>query len=596
MGLTLGNLLGLWGLLGIPAILVIHFIHRRFRKVEVSTLFLLEQSLPKEVDGRQFRWIRNSLQLWLQLLAVLLLTLLLCDPHRQTVNPVQRAVLIVDSSFSMLASKQRMMSQLPRLLSSIGRAAARTEWLVYETNLQRGRLYRGWSADEARNALDSWSPTLGEHDVQRSIRELKEGIGSTSSYYYLTDHMQGVSGDVSVVSYGQELDNWGLAGFRIEDSSPLRFKAVLKNYSKNKGQRTWWIEKDGVRLTEGQATLDAGNFTTLTGEFPDGVDEVSLRIQEDDFKMDDVLPLRRPSVRKLKVYAERGEFSLPFRRILQSLNGAERVNAPEDAELRIVSSIDSEAEVSRGNTVLFFAAKAGSRSQHYGAVTPERSTLLDGLRWDGLTVRQLGDIKPTLEDETLLWLDSVPLIFLRKVNSRPVLVVNFDVREGNALQDPSLILLLHRFVEQIRSGAKGSVTANFELGEILPKISPVGAKMTVRPLVGAVRQTSLADLDEARGGLRAPTEPAFFEIQRDEELLLAGAVSFADARESDFRGFAPSVKLTEPKASALSDDASTELSFPIWMLFLVAVVLATWGHEKLHIRSLWKTAFGGRSA
>lgn len=47
MDLILANPMGLWMLLGLPVVIGIHFLQSRSRRIEISTLFLLDH-LPEE--------------------------------------------------------------------------------------------------------------------------------------------------------------------------------------------------------------------------------------------------------------------------------------------------------------------------------------------------------------------------------------------------------------------------------------------------------------------------------------------------------------------------------------------------------------------
>ena len=72
---TFANPLGLLALLGIPAVLAIHFLQRKARELPVSTLFLLDHTRREAAGGRRFERLIPSIPLWMQLLAVLLLIL-----------------------------------------------------------------------------------------------------------------------------------------------------------------------------------------------------------------------------------------------------------------------------------------------------------------------------------------------------------------------------------------------------------------------------------------------------------------------------------------------------------------------------------------
>ena len=51
MRLVLANPAGLWALMAIPLVLLIHFLQEQSRRVRVSTLFLLERVQPESVGG-----------------------------------------------------------------------------------------------------------------------------------------------------------------------------------------------------------------------------------------------------------------------------------------------------------------------------------------------------------------------------------------------------------------------------------------------------------------------------------------------------------------------------------------------------------------
>ncbi|MEQ1749984.1 MAG: BatA domain-containing protein, partial [Prosthecobacter sp.] len=93
----------LWCLLGIPAVLAIHFLQRRSRREVITTLFLLQQMRRESETGNRFERLRPSIPLWLQLLMVLLFTWLLAGPRWMKNEAVQRIAIVMDSSASMQA-------------------------------------------------------------------------------------------------------------------------------------------------------------------------------------------------------------------------------------------------------------------------------------------------------------------------------------------------------------------------------------------------------------------------------------------------------------------------------------------------------------
>src|SRR3978361_1505403 len=137
------NPYGLLGLLAIPAILIIHMLREKSRRLRVSTLFLLAPIPPRTPRGRALHFIQNSWPLWLQLLCALLCTWLLADPRWVRANSFQSVTVILDSTASMSASRARVLTELPAALRAQGRLASETEWVVATTDAPGLALYRG---------------------------------------------------------------------------------------------------------------------------------------------------------------------------------------------------------------------------------------------------------------------------------------------------------------------------------------------------------------------------------------------------------------------------------------------------------------------
>ena len=158
------NPLGFLGLLAVPAILFIHLLREKSRRIRVSTLFLLERLPPRTPRGRTIHFLQNSRALWLQLLIALLCTWLLVQPHWLRRDSTQRVTLILDNSASMSAFRTRILDELPRILGVAARAAVRTEWVVLTSDQPDTPLFHGTELRGVLASLDSWQPLLPSHD------------------------------------------------------------------------------------------------------------------------------------------------------------------------------------------------------------------------------------------------------------------------------------------------------------------------------------------------------------------------------------------------------------------------------------------------
>src|SRR5688572_24024645 len=143
------NPAGLWVLLGVPAILAIHFLQQRARVARTSTWFLIEKLAPDSARGRTWDRLRSSRALWFQLLAVIIAAWVLGEPRWIRAESAQTVVIVLDASASMEAFRAPALAAAERELNLADGLAARMTWVIMTTNPRQPALYRGGARDAA---------------------------------------------------------------------------------------------------------------------------------------------------------------------------------------------------------------------------------------------------------------------------------------------------------------------------------------------------------------------------------------------------------------------------------------------------------------
>ena len=595
---TFANPLGLWALLGIPAVIAIHFIQQRFRIIRVSTLFLLENLKPIDVEGRKLDWIRNSAQLWLQILLVLFLSVLLSAPEWVIPGTVQRAVLVLDSSYSMAAFPLDSSAELKAKLDLISRRAERTEWVLRETDPAAGTRYAGMERRDLERAIAGWSsaPRIGSHPAAPALNDARRLAGNQAAIVFVTDHKQPVPEWIELFSIGGEVENWGLAGFRIiGGAGDPGFEVLVRNYSKNPAARSWWFESAGmaaggaaagsVKGQEQPLTLSPGGLTAIRGTFPNGVDALTVAISGDQFPLDDRLPVVRPAGKKLRIFGERGDLTKPFKKVIASIPDLERTQKEDEADVKLLVFSTQNDIPAAGRGVLFFTPEAGKEIVVPAqSVVADRNRLIDGLNWGSLVIGKSSPITLTDRDQPLLWSGSVPLLIHRHGEKLNLLIVNLDAVGSNVFQTPAFIVLLHRFFDSVRPEIEHFERGNFELRQPLRLKHRIeedapGSWTEEFTAAGADRASASAAPRTDSGAaapLRAPALPGFFSIRRSNELILAGSAYFADVSESDFNGFGPADIGAESAPRLIAGHHSLSSIMPLLLLVLGLLLIITW--------------------
>jgi hypothetical protein len=475
----LSNPWGFLALLGIPAVVAIHLLRVRARRVLASTLFLLDSAPVPSRGGRRLERLRATPLFWVQILSVLVLTWLLVEPRWLREDSSRRVVLVVDGSASMTAFESELEEALARNLPALERASAVTEWVVLPSDARERRLYAGRSREEAVAAALSWKPHLGAQDPAPVLATARSVAGAAGVVLLVTDHVVDVPAGVELLSVGAPRDNVGFAGVEVSDDG---FRALVKNSGTKRETREVSLENGApVKSLE----LGPSELGFLEGKFPDGASGVTLVLSGGDaFPLDDRLPIAKPALKTIRVFVAPELAANAFvGRFVETLAPFERVDAAAACDLAITRAPESAVPA-----IVLPAGKG--EPPLAGPIVSESD-----LDLQGLVARPLA--APSVVDDVLVWQGNRPLLFV----SGDDLTAGFSLEESNAERIPGFVLLLHRFAESVRERTAGAERVNAELNQLVTAT------------------------------YRAPSEPGFFEATP----LLTGAARFADVREADLR-------------------------------------------------------------
>ncbi|HWA26170.1 MAG TPA: BatA domain-containing protein [Lacunisphaera sp.] len=578
------NLAGFWALLGVPAILAIHFLQQRRRQLAVSTLFLIDPLAPESRGGRTWDRLRSSRALWLQLLAVLLATWVLVEPRWVRAESAQTVAVVLDSSASMAAFRPEAERAVTRLANARDGRAARTEWLFLTSDPRQAPIYRGTDRRAALAALAAWHPALGTHDPQPALRLAHTLAGANGLVWFVTDARVKVPAAQPALGVGRVLANVGFAGARVESGGgSATWHALVKNHTDGPQRRSWWVEAGGARTPEQVATLGPGALLELSGRLPEGVERAVVVLEPDEFALDDRLPLVRPAAKPLPVSLELGgDIGKYFQRLLGTVDGVtfqpgvpprlRVLRLAPDANLPAVAAVVLHQEMAVADRARVLRAP----------VVMEKHPLLADLNWQGWLGSGPGDFTRAKADQALLWQNERALAWL--TGNRPeaqALVLNFDWDVSNAMRLPAAALLVRRHVENVQDAQAGTYAANFDTlsAVALAERDRAGAAtMEFQPAGGEPATATARTLEPAElAVLRAPEQPGFFVLRRGDSVLVRGAAHFADPRQADF-GAASTFATGEPaEAGALFRRNTRPDPFTLlWLALAGLALLASW--------------------
>lgn len=578
--LTFANPLGLIALLGIPAILAIHFLQRKAIQLPVSTLFLLEMTRRDAASGRRFERIIPSVPLWMQLLSVIVLTWMLAEPRFQKQGSIQRIAVVLDGSASMRAFKKDAISRLVAEIPGLQGAASSLELSVIESSTNAPKIYSGSSVDDMQDALETWQPTGGTLDPTSTLRLARSMVSQEGAVVYLTDTpVDRLPFAAQIISVGEVIENVGITGVRFsEDGGTLIWKVLVRNHGQKLAERTWVLRTENGATAPRSIRIEPGKLLTIQGAFPKDQKYVRLELSPDQFDFDDTLPMVAPRPKDLSLYtATSPVYQDLTSKLIKALEAATSTDSLEQADLSILSYDPLDPTLHPGNAIVFVEDSTQSGAYLKGGILTENHPLMERLNWQSLLVREsLGlDILPG--DTILLSQGKRPLIFLREVPATAEmpayrrLCFNFDLRLSNAGSQPAFIVLLHRFAENVRNSKVAPVNAILETGEPIS----VSHKGNI-PLKFSASGIDGSPYSESPSTSRAPERPGFLSVKQGDTTLLDAAVYFADSREADFSKCAPMTASLESGAASVRLHTVQDPYWRYWIILLLAALIVAW--------------------
>jgi hypothetical protein len=282
---------------------------------------------------------------------------------------------------------------------------------------------------------------------------------------------------------------------------------------------------------------------------------------DDHFDVDDRLPIVLPRPKTIGFgLSSPSPFATFFERFLASVDAASTASARPDIVVRV---FDSKAPPPERYAIEMLADDSSKGRLLGGDVVAAADPLTADLNWSGLLCRESAPIPAQPGDRALVWYHEHPLVLLRPHGGGATLVVAFDLRSSNAARLPAFVLLLHRFVEQVRTASIGFEARNVETNQALTVAS--------NPTLPAPRLFGGED-----DLLRAPSHPGFFEVKQADQTLLRAAAQFSDPRQADFQAASAFDGLSAAVPELAEENSEPDFLAPVWALALGGVMIGSW--------------------
>jgi hypothetical protein len=261
--------IALLGLASVPLLVAVYFLRSRFRRREVSSLFLwLDQRRPRE-GGRRFERLRTPFLFLLELLALVLLAVAAARPYLPLGGRGSPLAVVLDDSYSMLSGatdspRSRALEALHECLDDERGPNVRLVLAASRPRLLGGAVR---SSREIEELLDHWTCRAPGAAIEEAVALATAAVGAQGRVLVLSDRPppDGFSGDrVEWRAFGRALPNLAIVNAaRSRREGGERVLVEAANLSGASSAATLVISAAGKALLEQDLMLSAGETRRL---------------------------------------------------------------------------------------------------------------------------------------------------------------------------------------------------------------------------------------------------------------------------------------------------------------------------------------------
>jgi Ca-activated chloride channel family protein len=584
---------GLFLLLGVPLLILLHLFRQERRRKEISSIFLW-----KEIQDQQSRRMRphllRNINLILQILAVIAAALALSRPVTQRAATVssEELIVLVDTSASMLAREdgvQRIELATNRAREIIGRTRRDTRVMLVSAGpdpvvlqsytTDRNLLYetmRGITATEGKGEIES---ALA---LARSV-----AFGASSQIVLVTDGAFLLPRDLvppsnlEISLVGSARPNRGITAFELRsrpDGSAIEAYVEVANFADVESSALLELGVDSEIITQEEFDLGPGERSAMSlaiARRSGAVFHARLVGNDDDFPQDDeafaVTAGSRPV--RIQLVTEGNLFLESFLSVYPNIELVIRpvVDRNSPFDVLFLDNVPAPARL-EGNVVALgtflpdgpFTPEERVEPTQAVATQPDHPILRE-VHLEEARIRSayVGALSPRAT--IVASSGSAPLIYVLRDTNLTLVGFTFAISDSDLPLRSGFPVLMHNIIEWMAPVAPGGEAGYNRVGLPIDLYVPVGEAVTVtRPdgtSITATPRSSPYRFNEATGSGIYTVEGESFSDRF--------AVSLASIEESNLT---PRLQLgTEDSAQIAGDAQST--GTPIWHWLALAALL-----------------------
>jgi Ca-activated chloride channel homolog len=583
---------GLLGLLAIPAILAIHFFHRRYPPLVIAGAHLWGIETEVQTMGRRWDRLPLSASLFLELLAALVLTLLLSQPRLGILGTAKHLVVVLDHSASMLAGppngpafREKALEELRGRMEQLPSGSRLTVILSGRVPQTIAGPAERWETAKLR--LADWRPGLPKHSFQPAWDRAAQFADTSGEMLFLTDHLpseeEAVPSEMEVIAVGEALRNIALSTAEWtfdEGENTTKVYLRVANFGQTRVSVDVQARSPEREIFSRTVAVPPESEEPLEFEAAPGTGQLTVEIfaPADGLAIDNTISLVEPKPRPVKVSVELAEGTAARDAVFKGLEAVPGIDivSPDEADLQIAAA-SSLPGSDPGLWWLGIGPLDPSESAQEQAIDlagpyilKRRDPLVRGLELGTLV---WGGVQPMMGRFTpLISSDQSTLLAKLEATFTTGYVLNIDFARSQLENSEDWPILLSNLIELRRKNLSGLDRWNYRLNESLRFRAPERP-----PGERGSKELKLISRTDSRTLVRGPRDfveidsidqAGVYELKDGKMVLDRLAVNYFDEDESNLSSLGTGHKEAEGGEGELF-----RLDNPYSWLILLGLVL-----------------------
>ena len=579
-----GNLYGLWALLALPLILILHFFRHQRKVIRIGGLHLWDFAKQKLPSGNKWVRLNRSIPLLLQLLIALLISLLLCDPHINLEKKSKHYFIILDNTASMQAGKDRpFMDEAKKVILDFLTSKDRYTIILAgeDASILSGP---SASANTVREKLKTWHPDELELDLENALNFTEQLNSSPNHPLFITDNpdiAESFKDSLYVYGIGTPLDNCGFIyadRFQVDKENDF-ITLVLFNFSdKNKSITLKGLGNGKQEISQEVELLPQKN-TPLKFKVPHSQIHYRFEISNDNYALDNSVLLVPSNIQTVHIALEGVDKYLSSFEKAFNIIPYTKITEAANAHLLITSS----SNITENKTLRKYQFHTGLPKEEVNVASEKisinknhplmRNILFEGVLWG---------YKKEVDKQryVLARHEEVPLLYRTfQEGKKRHFTVNLDMAYTNITKTASWPVFLLNIVEECRSNIRELQRHNYKKGERINLSFPTNPEekfiLSRESKIIAEHEFPPPFLDNLEKGL--------YTIEYGENNKHIFAVNTFSAQESDLTTAKHlKCRLSKIQQEYESHSRKNQIAYYILLILLICTVGALWKYQTLY--------------